>query len=207
MIRPTYKRELAVLAAGAGAVAGCDEVGRGCLAGPVVAAVVVMPSTLRRGWKSMVRDSKTLSASQRKAAEEFIKSHAAGWSIGEADAATVDRINIHHASLLAMRRALAPISSEAFVFVDGRFRVPEVSHAQMSVIDGDAQCLSIAAASIIAKVYRDVLMERLHEEYPQYGFHHHKGYATPEHRAALRAHGLTSLHRVTFCQKSSETSP
>lgn len=199
MIRPTYKTELGLLARGVDAIAGCDEVGRGCLAGPVVAASVVMPTALRRGWKSIARDSKTLSAKQRKEAESFIKTHAVAWAIGEVDASTIDRINIHHASLLAMRRALAGVSPDAFVLVDGKFCVPDVPHMQMSVIDGDARCLSIAAASIIAKVYRDELMDHLHAEYPAYGFLRHKGYGTPEHQEALRLHGLTPLHRATFC--------
>lgn len=204
MIRPTYKIELELLARGATFVAGCDEVGRGCLAGPVVAAIVVMPATLRRGWKTIVRDSKTLSAKQRKSAEDFIKTHAVSWAIGEVNAPTIDRINIHHASLKAMRLASLPLLSkhgigEVVLLVDGRFTVPDLVIKQQSVIHGDARCLSIAAASIIAKVYRDELMDKFHAEFPAYGFLNHKGYGTPEHLKAIRIHGLTPLHRVTFC--------
>lgn len=204
MIRPTYKSELELLGHGVSAVAGCDEVGRGCLAGPVVAAAVVMPTTLRRGWKSIVRDSKTLSAKQRKEAEDFIKTNAVSWSIGEVDAPTIDRINIHHASLEAMRMAALPLLAKeglggVALLVDGRFTIPELAVKQQSVIHGDARCLSIAAASIIAKVFRDELMDKFHTEYPAYGFLNHKGYGTPEHLEALRLHGLTSLHRATFC--------
>lgn len=202
MICPTYRHEKGLFAAGVTTVIGCDEVGRGCLAGPVVAAAVVMPKRLCRGWRLQVRDSKTLSALQRERAAAFIRDSALEWSIGEVDATTIDRVNIHRASLLAMDRATRPLVGKEGVvglLVDGRFIIPEFPAAQKAIIDGDAKCLSIAAASIIAKVYRDALMLRLHEEYPAYGFDQHKGYGTPQHRAAIAHHGLTPLHRVTFC--------
>lgn len=198
MITPTYKRELALLASGAQAVAGCDEVGRGCLAGPVVAAAVVLPSTLPRGWKQLLRDSKTLSRAQRRAGDEWVRTHAVRIGVGEVDVATIDRINILQASFAAMRQALAGF--DAHVLVDGNFRIPEVTLSQTAIVHGDAQCASIAAASIIAKEYRDRLMEQLHEEFPQYGFDENKGYGTSFHRQALRVHGLTPHHRVTFCK-------
>ncbi len=219
MIRPTFTRELVLLEAGMTAVIGCDEVGRGCLAGPVVAAAVMMPRELRRGWKSLVRDSKMLSRSQRKEAAAFIRVHADGFAIGEVDVALIDRINIHHASLEAMRRAVQSIchpreggdpltvldshfrgnDKTAAILVDGRFAIPGIDIPQASIIHGDARCLSIAAASIIAKEYRDELMERMDAAFPQYGFAQHKGYATAQHRAAILAYGLTEHHRRTFC--------
>lgn len=165
MIVPTYKRERVLLASGAQAVAGCDEVGRGCLAGPVVAAAVVLSSTLPRGWKQLLRDSKTLSRAQRRAGDEWVRTHAVRIGVGEVDVATIDRINILQASFAAMRQALAGF--DAHVLVDGNFRIPEVTLSQTAIVHGDAQCASIAAASIVAKEYRDRLMEQLHEEFPR----------------------------------------
>ena len=212
MIRPTFRREKALFADGVTMVIGCDEVGRGCLAGPVVAAAVVMPRELRRGWMSLVRDSKTLSQSQRERAAEFIREHAVAFAVGEVDAVTIDRMNIHHASLEAMRRAAVPLLPKACpeergkgvgvvgVLVDGKFIIPGLDVPQQSIIHGDAVCLSIAAASIIAKVHRDEIMTKLETQFPAYGFAQHKGYATAQHRSAILVHGLTVHHRRTFCK-------
>lgn len=212
MIRPTYRRERELFAAGMAAVIGCDEVGRGCLAGPVVAAAVVMPQTLRRGWQRLIRDSKTLSPLQRERADAFIREHAVRVAIGEVDAATIDQLNIHHASLKAMGRAVegvcGMVEGTAMVLVDGRFVIPDlhvrnsvsyISVRQEAIVDGDAKSIAIAAASIIAKVHRDALMTMLETQFPAYGFAQHKGYATPQHRAAILAHGMTSQHRRSFC--------
>lgn len=200
MIRPTFRREQELFAGGVTTVIGCDEVGRGCLAGPVVAAAVVMPTTLRRGWKSLVRDSKSLNRSQRKTAVRFIRAHAVSIAVGEVDVDTIDRVNIHHASLEAMRRAVLPlVCAGAAILVDGIFTIPRISVPQQSVVHGDAHCLAIAAASVVAKEYRDELMERMDIAFPQYGFAQHKGYATSQHRAAILTHGLTEHHRRSFC--------
>ncbi len=221
MIRPTFKREKALFADGATVVVGCDEVGRGCLAGPVVAAAVVMPRELKKGWKTLVRDSKALSALQRERAAEFIREHAVAFAVGEVDAATIDHVNIHHASLEAMRRAVENVrhprgggdpataldshfrgnNKTTVILVDGKFTIQDLTPSvrQRSIIHGDAVCLSIAAASIIAKVYRDEIMTKLETQFPAYGFAQHKGYATAQHRAAIAAHGLTEYHRRSFC--------
>lgn len=201
MIRPTYKREIALRSQGLTTIIGCDEVGRGCLAGPVVAAAVVIPSELRRGWKTLVRDSKMLSRPQRREAAAFIREYAVGFAVGEVDVASIDRINIHHASLAAMHRAIAPLIVDGCtaVLIDGKFLIPDIAVHQQAIVDGDARCLSIAAASIIAKEHRDELMEQMDVQLPQYGFAQHKGYATPQHRSAIVKHGLTEHHRRTFC--------
>lgn len=212
MIRPTFRLEKALFADGVTVVIGCDEVGRGCLAGPVVAAAVVMPRELRRGWKSLVRDSKVLSALQRERAAEFIREHAVTFAIGEVDAAIIDRVNIHHASLEAMYRSAVPLlpkegAGVVGVLVDGKFIIPklvgnsvsDIVIRQQAIVGGDAKSIAIAAASIIAKVHRDAIMTRLGVEFSAYGFAQHKGYATAQHRAAIAAHGLTEHHRKTFC--------
>lgn len=215
MIRPTFRRENALFVDGVTVVIGCDEVGRGCLAGPVVAAAVVMPRTLHKGWKLLVRDSKALSRSQRQEAAAFIREHAVGFAVGEVDVASIDRLNIHHASLEAMRRAVLsippPFTGElerVSILVDGRFIIPnlhvgnsvsDIAVRQEAIIDGDAKSIAIAAASIIAKVHRDAMMAMLDTQFPAYGFAQHKGYATVQHRAAILAHGLTEHHRRTFC--------
>lgn len=198
MIFPTYHRERALFAQGVSAVAGCDEVGRGCLAGPVVAAAVVLPGKLPRGWKGLLRDSKTLSRLQRMKADTWIREHALRFGVGVVDVATIDRINILQASFQAMREALKGFA-DVHVLVDGKLRIPGVPWEQTAIVDGDASCASIAAASILAKEYRDQLMEDVDREFPQYGFTQHKGYGTPQHRAAILAHGMTEHHRKTFC--------
>lgn len=189
---------------------GVDEVGRGCLAGPVVAAAVIFPVDFSPLITDMpiIRDSKTLSREQRKIASEWIRSRAQ-FSIAEVSAEEIDAINIHRASLEAMKRAVTPLLSKegmgvvgasgAIILVDGRFTIPELSIAQEAIIDGDAKVFSISAASIVAKEYRDQLMEKLDSDHPVYGFARHKGYATAEHRKAILEHGLCVYHRKTFC--------
>lgn len=213
-------------------IIGCDEVGRGCLAGPVVACAVILPVT---GDKSklesykVIKDSKQLSAEKREELVPIIKSIALAWSISEVSPEIVDEINIHNASLLAMKKAvegllchcegvhpteaiffndkiasspvkaLAPRNDTCFLFVDGKFKVPGITHDQEPIIDGDAKVLSIAAASIIAKVYRDELMRKLHKTFPVYNFAKHKGYATEYHRKMIIKNGLSPIHRLSFC--------
>lgn len=196
---PTSKREAVLYRDGIVPV-GCDEVGRGCLAGPVVAAAVVLPEELPRGWRNVLRDSKALSRAQRVEADAWIRQHAVAFGIGEVDVATIDTVNILQASLMAMRRALAGVEA-GHVLVDGNFTIPGVDMPQTTIVGGDARCASIAAASIIAKEYRDQLMERLHVDVPAYGFAQHKGYGTAQHYAAIAEYGLTPHHRKTFCRK------
>jgi ribonuclease HII len=199
-VKPPRWRQLALTEAciaGEGAtVAGVDEAGRGPLAGPVVAAAVVLDLSL--DWDG-VGDSKTLSAARREVlyARVLSRSRAFAWCV--IGPRVIDRDNIRRATLAAMRHAVERLAvAPGIVLVDGNDRVPGLEYAQQAVVDGDAKCLSIAAASIVAKVVRDRIMERLDRVYPQYGFARHKGYGTPEHLEALRAHGPCPLHRMSY---------
>src|SRR3954462_10042054 len=176
-------------------VAGCDEVGRGCLAGPVVAAAVVLhPDRAIPG----VCDSKLVPAIQRERLFERILKLAAAWSVAGADPTEIDLINIHQASLRAMQRAvLALVPLPDIVLVDA-FRVPELPMAQRGVVHGDRRCSAIAAASIVAKVTRDRGMLELHGRDPRYGFDRHKGYATRDHLDAVSKFGYSEAHRRSF---------
>jgi ribonuclease HII len=172
-----------------------DEVGRGCLAGPVVAAAVVLdPAQHIPG----VCDSKLMPAIDRERLFERITRHAIAWAVGSADPREIDDINIHQASLVAMRRAvLALVPLPDMVLVDA-FHVPELPMAQRGVIHGDRRCSAIAAASIVAKVTRDREMCDLHARDPRYGFDRHKGYATADHIEALSRFGYSDVHRRSF---------
>jgi ribonuclease HII len=176
-------------------VAGVDEVGRGCLAGPVVAAAVVLNPDR---YIARICDSKTVTALERNALYDRITRQAIGWSVAAADPTEIDTINIHQASLRAMQRAilgLAPLPD--MVLVDA-FRVPDLPMPQRAVIHGDARCTAIAAASIVAKVTRDRMMLELHASDPRYGFDRHKGYATREHLDAVSRFGYSVAHRRSF---------
>ena len=176
-------------------VAGVDEVGRGCLAGPVMAGAVVLdPERHIPG----LADSKALTEQARERLFDIIVAKAVGWSVASVEPAEIDTINIHQATLQAMRRAvmtLAPLPDA--VLVDA-FRIPLLPMAQRGVIRGDRQCAAIAAASIVAKVTRDRLMNRLHTDDPRYGFDRHKGYATAEHLSAVSRFGYSVVHRRSF---------
>jgi ribonuclease HII len=176
-------------------VAGVDEVGRGCLAGPVVAAAVVLhPDRHIAG----VSDSKLVPAAEREELFVTITGHALAWSVASADAGEIDRLNIHQASLRAMQRAvLALVPLPDIVLVDA-FRVPDLPMAQRGVPHGDRRCSAIAAASIVAKVTRDRLMRELHDRDPRYGFDRHKGYATADHLDAVARFGYSEIHRRSF---------
>jgi ribonuclease HII len=176
-------------------VAGVDEVGRGCLAGPVVAAAVVLhPDRHIPG----ISDSKAVPAAERERLFDHIVGHAVAWSVASADPAEIDRLNIHQASLRAMQRAvLALVPLPDLVLVDA-FRVPELPMAQRGVLHGDRRCAAIAAASIIAKVTRDREMRDLHDRDPRYGFDRHKGYATADHLDAVARFGYSDVHRRSF---------
>jgi len=184
-------------AEGHAVIAGLDEVGRGPLAGPVVAACVVLPLDFDLAG---ISDSKALTERQRERAATRIHREALAVGVGMADAATVDRINILQAARLAMRQALCSLSlAPTLALVDGHLPVPDLPcPAQRPIIKGDSLSASIAAASIVAKVFRDALAHQWDAEYPQYGFASHKGYGSPRHLAALRAHGPCPLHRRTF---------
>ncbi len=176
-------------------VAGVDEVGRGCLAGPVVAAAVVLhPDRHIPG----VCDSKAVPAAERERLYDMIIARALAWAVGEADPSEIDRINIHQASLRAMQRAvIALVPLPDIVLVDA-FRVPDLPMAQRGVPHGDRRCSAIAAASIIAKVTRDRQMLELHARDPRYGFDRHKGYATADHLEAVARFGYSAVHRRSF---------
>lgn len=176
-------------------VAGIDEVGRGCLAGPVVAAAVILhPAADLPG----VRDSKQLSAKQREQCVPRIHAQSLAWAIAAVEPADIDRINIRQATLQAMADAVRRLSIVPHhLFIDGRDAI-DLPITQTTIIDGDDLCRSIAAASILAKVFRDQLMIDCDGDFPQYGFAQHKGYGTPQHLAALSAHGPTPLHRRSF---------
>jgi ribonuclease HII len=199
--RPSARRtaENALRRLGFSRVAGVDEVGRGCLAGPVVAAAVVLPPADRL---TGLRDSKLLTGAARARLFDEIVGVCEVWSIGVREPEEIDRVNIHQASLAAMREAVTGLNPlPDFVLVDA-FRIPGISIPQRGVVGGDRLCAGIAAASILAKVTRDRLMTRLHDADPRYGFDRHKGYATPEHLAAMARHGYSAAHRRSFRPKS-----
>lgn len=176
-------------------IAGVDEVGRGPLAGAVVAAAVILdPENPVEG----LLDSKMLSEAKRQKLDPIIRERALAFCIAEASVEEIDEINILHASMLAMKRAVEGLGVEPkLVLVDGN-RCPDLAYPSQAVIKGDQKILSISAASIIAKVYRDQQMMDLHAAHPQFGFDRHKGYPTAQHRAAIIEFGITPLHRQSF---------
>lgn len=176
-------------------VAGVDEVGRGCLAGPVVAAAVILDPGR---YVPRICDSKTVTAMERESLYRRITRHCLAWCVAAAECDEIDRINIHQASLRAMQRAVLGLTpSPDFVLVDA-FRIPDLMMAQRAVIHGDSRCTAIAAASIVAKVTRDRIMRQHHMQDPRYGFDRHKGYATREHLEAMVLHGYSPIHRRSF---------
>jgi ribonuclease HII len=176
-------------------VGGVDEVGRGPLAGPVVAACVVTDGPLMlRG----LDDSKKVLPERRAELAAEIRLRAVAWAVGEASVAEIDRLNIYWASLLAMERALAALSAAPQYLLTDAVRIRSYAGEQLPVIKGDAKCATVAAASIVAKVHRDALLVALGALHPQYGFAEHKGYATPQHIAALKEHGPCVHHRRQF---------
>lgn len=184
-------------------LAGVDEVGRGPLAGPVVACAIVMPPDLRAIYG--VDDSKELDAATRRRLAVRIREVALAIGVGAASAREIDRINIYHATVLAMRRAITNVTRALgtqphHVVLDGlKLRTLGTTHT--AVVKGDAKCYAIACASIVAKVTRDKLMQSLHARYDGYGWMTNAGYGTPEHRAGIAARGLTPHHRLSFCSR------
>ena len=197
---PHLRAERRLWRAGALRVCGVDEVGMGALCAPVFAAAVLVKPNCHK--IAGVRDSKTLSAGQRERVVGQIKKRVLAWGVGAASVAEIERLNIYHASHLAMRRALARIDAYDHVLVDGRKIVG--FEAQVgpctSIVDGDASSYAIACASIIAKVTRDRLMANLATRYPGYGWEHNAGYTTRDHVAALRDQGLTPHHRRSYAR-------
>jgi ribonuclease HII len=176
-------------------VGGVDEVGRGCLAGPVVAAAVVLhPDKHIPG----VCDSKLVPAAERDRIYERIVRDAVAWAVAAADPTEIDRINIHQASLRAMQRAVLSLAPLPDIVLVDAFRIPELPMAQRGVLHGDRRCSAIAAASIVAKVTRDRQMFDLHGRDPRYGFDRHKGYATADHLDAVARFGYSEAHRRSF---------
>ncbi len=176
-------------------VAGVDEVGRGCLAGPVFAAAVILdPGRHVRG----VADSKVVPPTERERLFERIVTDAVAWAVASADPGEIDRINIHQASLTAMRRAVLALAPLPDIVLVDAFRIPELPMAQRGILRGDRRCSAIAAASIVAKVTRDRHMLELHTRDPRYGFDRHKGYATADHLDAVARFGYSDVHRRSF---------
>ena len=176
--------------------AGCDEAGRGCLAGDVYAAAVILPSDFT---DELLNDSKQLTAAQRYHLREVIEREAGAWSVGIVTAAEIDRMNILRASILAMHRAVDGLKIRPeHLLIDGNKFTPYPGITHNTVVKGDATFMSKAPASILAKTYRDDYMLRIAEEYPMYDWKSNKGYPTAKHRAAIREHGVTPYHRMSF---------
>lgn len=190
MLLPFYNKDLIE--------AGCDEAGRGCLAGSVFAAAVILPKDYHN---DILNDSKQLSAKKRYQLRDEIQRDAIAWAVGEVTSQEIDEMNILRASITAMHRAIdqLKIRPEALIIDGNRFyQYKDIPHT--TIVKGDGKYLSIAAASILAKTYRDDYMKKLHEEYPYYGWDHNAGYPTKEHRDGIREHGLTPYHRLSFNQ-------
>lgn len=176
--------------------AGCDEAGRGCLAGAVYAAAVILPPDFRN---ELLNDSKQLTEKQRYALRGVIEREASAWAIGIVSPEEIDKINILNASFLAMHRAIDGLKIRPeHLLIDGNRFNPYQGVPYTTVVKGDGKYMSIAAASILAKTYRDDYMNRLHEEFPVYDWIHNKGYPTPKHRSAIAEHGITPYHRKSF---------
>jgi ribonuclease HII len=176
-------------------IAGVDEAGRGPLAGPVVAAAVIFgPARRVKG----LRDSKLLTAEARERLAGQIRARAVAWGVGHSNVEEIDALNIHHATLLAMKRAIEQLATAPeVVWIDG-LHCPKIDYPVRGIVDGDRIVAEIAAASILAKTARDAILVELDRSYPLYGFARHKGYSTPEHLSALATHGPCIAHRRTF---------
>jgi len=176
--------------------AGTDEAGRGCLSGPVVAAAVILPENFQHPF---LNDSKQLTEKQRNLLKPFIEKHALVFGVSFVDQTEVDEINVLQASIIGMHRSIKQLKpTPEFIIVDGnKFRTyKKIPH--QTIVKGDAKYLSIAAASVLAKTYRDAYMEKIHQEYPMYNWKQNKGYPTKQHRDAIREFGITKYHRKTF---------
>lgn len=176
--------------------AGCDEAGRGCLAGPVFAAAVILPDNFSN---ELLNDSKQLSESQRAKLRPIIEQEALAWAVASVDNHEIDEINILNASILAMHRALDQLSvTPEHIIVDGNRFKPYKTIPHLCIVKGDGKYMSIAAASILAKTHRDEYMENLHRQFPVYNWKKNKGYPTKEHRKGIEEYGTTDYHRMSF---------
>ena len=176
--------------------AGCDEAGRGCLAGPVFAAAVILPAGFRH---PLLNDSKQLTEEERYKLRPYIEKKALAWAVAMVDHEEIDRINILKASFKAMHLAVDQLTIRpGLLLIDGNRFTPYFGILHQCIVEGDAKFASIAAASVLAKTYRDDFMQGLHNEYPQYRWNDNKGYATPTHRTMIREHGVSPYHRKTF---------
>lgn len=184
--------------------AGCDEAGRGCLAGPVVAAAVILP----QGYTHpLLNDSKQLSEKKRKQLEIVIKEEAVSWAVAAIDHQKIDEINILNASFLAMETAVSQLDQQPeHLLIDGNRFKTTLPIPYTCMVKGDARFLSIAAASVLAKTHRDAIMEQLHQDYPMYDWHKNKGYPTKAHRAGIAAYGASPFHRKSFTLLPAQTS-
>lgn len=181
--------------------AGCDEAGRGCLAGPVVAAAVILPEKPSDKLKMLLNDSKKLSEKQRNILRIIVSEEAISFGVAVVDAVTIDKINILNASILAMHQALDMLTSRpAMILVDGNRFHPYNEIVHQCIVGGDAKFLSVAAASVLAKTTRDEYMKTIHHEHPHYSWDKNKGYPTKKHREAIASHGLSPYHRLSFRQ-------
>jgi ribonuclease HII len=177
-------------------IAGCDEAGRGCLAGPVVASAVILPKNFKN---RMLKDSKALSEKKRAFLRPIIEREAITWAVGVVSAAEIDKINILNASFLAMHRAIDDLTIKAeLLIIDGNRFNPYAKIPHKCIIKGDSKFLSIAAASVLAKTYRDDIMKGLDAKYPNYYWKKNKGYPTKQHREAIAVYGVNSQHRKSF---------
>lgn len=192
---PTLNAEIAAWRRGWRDVAGVDEAGRGPLAGPVVAAAVILDPDYAQDWWCDLRDSKLVAAPERERLAALVQAQCAH-GVGVASHETIDALGLIPATKIAMRAALAALPVRPHMVLIDAVSLPEYRHR--SIIHGDALCASIAAASILAKVSRDAIMDGYHDEYPDYGFHQHRGYSTPEHQRALAEHGPCDIHRRLF---------
>ncbi|MDR0414611.1 MAG: ribonuclease HII [Prevotellaceae bacterium] len=175
---------------------GCDEAGRGCLAGAVFAAAVALP---RDFYHPLLNDSKQVKAADREELREYIERHAKAWAVAQVSSSEIDELNILKASFLAMHRAVAQLKeTPELLLVDGNRFAPYPGVPHRCIVKGDAEYACIAAASILAKTHRDALMAELDKEFPQYAWRENKGYPTAKHRAAIALHGSTPFHRKTF---------
>ena len=176
--------------------AGTDEAGRGCLSGPVVAAAVILPENFQH---ELLNDSKQLSEKKRQELRPYIEKHALAYAVTFVDHKEVDEINVLQASIIGMQRAIAQLLPQPeFIIVDGNKFKPYKEIPHETIVKGDAKFMSIAAASVLAKTYRDDYMAKIHKEHPQYNWKKNKGYPTKEHRNAIREFGATPYHRKTF---------
>lgn len=198
MLTPIYNKDSRI-------EAGCDEAGRGCLAGSVYAAAVIFAPDYHN---EELNDSKQLTAKRRYALRQIIERDALAWAVGIVTPEEIDHINILNASILAMHRALDQLTLRPeFVIVDGNRFKPYHEVPYATIVKGDGKFLSIAAASILAKTYRDDYMHELHQQYPYYGWDHNAGYPTKQHREGIALHGLTPYHRRTFAGLDEQNLP